>query len=268
MVKTSAAERTQQLEQAEQAAMIADLASLKIKISRQREAEVKTKVNMGGLKDIHAKLEGWVKNKKARKVFEGRTLTHIFPSPRKGVSVRIREAIPDDEKLPREYKWTIKFDSEAGVPNRPLKNKDEIEGSGTSLEGVRNDLEKILKALQLETNLTSAQLVVGKHRTSYVVSRSSKEKKRTGYKDLQIDLDTFTDVQGSRIDEIYIVEAEDVSNLSESIKMERITALKASLGLSVDPVYAALSMKTLLIKEGVLQERYEVLPAALKKDAA
>lgn len=259
--------RAEELEQAEQAEMIASLASLKIKISKQKEAEVKTKVDFGGLQRVRAQFEELVKKKKAKKVFEGHTNTHLFPSPKKGVSARIRESIPDDPKLPRQYKWTIKFDSEAGVPNRPLKNKDEIEGVADSLESARTNLGLILNALKMSVDLSSPQLLVGKHRTSYVVARTGKEKKAEAHEDLQIDLDTFTEVQGQEINPLYIVEAEDVSNLSESIKMDRITALKASLGLIIDPEYAALSMKALLIKEGVLREEYTLLPGAIKKDA-
>lgn len=261
MVKLSGAE-TQ-----EHTRMLAELASLKILISRQKEAEVKTKVNLRGLREVRARLEKLTQEKKAEKVFEGHTRTHMFPSPKKGVSVRIRESIPDDPKLPKEFKWTIKFDSEAGVPTRPLKNKDEIEGEEVSFEKARITLGRILNALNLDTDLTEEQLLVGKHRTSYVIDRSKAEKKKNAFKDLQIDLDTFTDVQGKDINPLYVVEAEDVSDLSESIKMERITALKKSLGLTIDPAYAALSMKALLIKEGVLQEIYEVLPGAVKRKA-
>lgn len=244
--------------------ILAELASLKILISRQKEAEVKTRVHLRGFQSVQTKLEKLVSDKEAEKVFQGHTRTYIFLSPKKGVSVRIRESLPDDSKLPVEFKWTIKFDSEAGVPTRPLKNKDEIEGVGNSFEDAQRTLGLILNALNLDTDLSDVQLLVGKHRTSYVVERTKSEKKRRAYKDLQIDLDTFTDVQGKDINPIYVVEAEDVSDLSESIKMERITALKKTLGLTIDPVYAALSMKALLIKEGVLKEVYEVLPEAEK----
>lgn len=259
MVKLSGAEAQ------EQTRMLAALASLKILISRQKEAEVKTKVTLRGFQAVQTKLEKLVKDKEAEKVFEGQTKTYLFQSPKKGVSVRIRESIPDDPKLPIEFKWTIKFDSEAGVPTRPLKNKDEIEGVGGSFENAQRTLGLILNALNLDTNLSDVQLLVGKHRTSYVIERSKSEKKKRAHQDLQIDLDTFTDVQGKDINPLYIVEAEDVSDLSESIKMDRITTLKKSLGLTIDPAYAALSMKALLIKEGVLRETYEVLLGAEKR---
>ncbi|MBY0539431.1 hypothetical protein K2P56_03305 [Patescibacteria group bacterium] len=258
MVKLSGAE-TQ-----EHTRMLAELASLKILISRQKEAEVKTKVTLKGFQTVRAKLDKLVEAKKAKKVFEGHTKTYIFQSPKKGVSVRIRESIPDDSVLPTEYKWTIKFDSEAGVPTRPLKNKDEIEGVEASFEAAHRTLGLILHALNLDSDLTREQLLVGKPRTSYVVERSKAEKKKRAYRDLQVDLDIFTNVQGRDINPLYVVEAEDVSDLSESIKMDRITTLKKSLGLTINPEYAALSMKALLIKEGVLQEVYEVLPRAEK----
>lgn len=253
-------------QQAEQAEMVAALASLKIKISRQREAEVKTRVDFGGMERVRAELKKWEGQRKVEKVFEGRTITYIFPSPQKGVSVRIRESIPDDSKLAPEYKWTIKFDSQAGVPNRPLKNKDEIEGVAASLESAREELGKITGALRMSVNVNEPQLVVEKHRTSYVIHRSGKEKRKENHEDLQVDLDTFIRAQGEELaNPIFIIESEDISNLSEAVKMDRITALNESLGLSIDPEYAALSMKALLIKEGVLREEYFVMPGAIKK---
>ncbi len=250
-------------EKKEHQRMSASLASLKIKIARQKEAEVKNKITLIDHQRLSKELE---KKKGVEKVFEGKTITHIYPSPQKGISVRIKESIPDDPNLPTEFEWTIKFDSQEKIPARVLKNKNEIKPDvvSASFEDAKHQLELVLRALEISADLSGPQLVVGKRRVSYIVPNTGEEKKKGRYKPLRIDLDTFISVNGVEIEPRYVAEREDASNLSEAVKMRRIRALGEAFDLPMDPEYAGLSMKAFLIKEGIVREEYVLLESAIR----
>ena len=246
----------------EQAEITAALAALRINISRQREAEVKTKVSWAHHQRVRKELE----EMEAPKVFEGDTNTWLFAGPHKGVSVRINESVPDDKKISREFRWTIKFDSQKEMPGRVLKNKDEIEGAASLFRSSKEQLRAVLDTLHMPVDLDAHQLMVGKRRVSYIVPKSEEEKRKNKYKPLQIDLDTFVSVDGKKIVPRYVIEKEDTSDLSEAVKRKRIDSLAERFKLTISPEYAALSTKGFLIKEGIIKEQYVLEESALMKE--